>query len=223
MAVRMKDIAPGEIEQESFRIIEGELERLRETGKLAPASFSPEESAVLRRMIHASGDFDFARIVRFHPRAVEAGMKAVCSGRDVLVDVNMAVQGVSRKILEGFGGRVLCYIGDERAARLAAREGITRAEAGMELAAERGNVGIVAVGNAPTALARTIKMVREKRLVPDLIIGVPVGFVNAEESKEMLIELDHPFITARGRKGGTPIAVSAVNAILRLCGERNSG
>lgn len=223
MAVRLKDISPGEIEQESFRIIERELEELRETGKLGPASFSPEEFAIVRRMIHASGDFYFARIVRFHPEAVEAGMKAVLSGRDILVDVNMAVQGVSRKILKGFGGKVLCYIGDERAARLAAKKGITRAEAGIELAATGDNVGIVAVGNAPTALACTIKMVREERLRPDLIIGVPVGFVNAEESKEMLLELDHPFIATSGRKGGTSIAVAAINAILRLCRKRQEG
>ncbi len=210
MPLRIKDIAPGEIERESFRIIEREL---------GPTDFSPEEFAVVRRMIHASGDFDFARMVHFHPEAVERGIYAIISGRNILVDVNMAVQGVSRKILREFGGRVICRIGDEGAARLARRENITRAEAGIELAADE-NIGIVAIGNAPTALVRTIRMIRDGRFMPDLVIGVPVGFVNAAESKEMLLETGFPHITVKGRKGGTPIAVAAVNAILRLCREK---
>jgi precorrin-8X/cobalt-precorrin-8 methylmutase len=210
MSVKIKDIAPGEIERESFRIIEREI---------GPTAFSPDEFAVVRRMIHASGDFEFARTVRFYPGAVEAGLRAILSGRDILVDVNMAFQGVSRRILQKFGGRLHCHIRDERAAELAQKEGITRAEAGIELAVEE-PIGIVAIGNAPTALIRTIRMMREVRFRPDLIIGVPVGFVNARESKELLRKLDRPWITTLGRKGGTAIAVAAVNAILRLCEER---
>ncbi len=213
MAVKLKTIPPGQIEQESFRIIEQEL---------GPTDFSPGEFAVVRRMIHASGDFDFAETVHFHQDAVRKGVEAVLAGKNILVDVNMAVQGVSRKILESFGGDVLCHIGDEKAASLARDKNITRAEAGIELASGE-NVGIVAIGNAPTALVRTIHMVREGRFQPDLIIGVPVGFVNAEESKEMLIESGMVHITTRGRKGGTPIAVAAVNAILRLCQEQGNG
>ena len=210
MTVKLRDIPPREIEQESFRIIEREL---------GPTRFSPGQFAVVRRMIHASGDFDFAETVRFHPGAVAAGIDAIMAGKDILVDVNMAVQGVSRKILEKFGGRVLCHIGDKKAARLSRQEGITRAEAGIELAAGE-NVGIVAIGNAPTALVRTIKMIREGIFSPDLVIGVPVGFVNAAESRQMLMELNHPFITVTGRKGGTPISVACVNALLRLCTEK---
>ncbi len=213
MTTRLRSIPPGEIERESFRIIEDEL---------GPTGFSSGEFAVLRRMIHASGDFDFAEIVRFHPGAIEAGTRAIKAGRDMLLDVNMAVQGVSRKILGRFGGKAICHIGDEQAAELARKQGITRAEAGMELASGE-NIGIVAIGNAPTALARVIKMVREGRLCPDLVIGVPVGFVNAAESKEMLLELGQPFITTLGRKGGTPIAVAAVNALLRLCLDEETG
>ncbi len=212
MPVKLKNIAPGEIERESFRIIEREL---------GPTDFSPEEFAVVRRMIHASGDFDFARIVHFSPGAVEKGIQALLSGRNILVDVNMAFQGISRKILSTFGGKVICHIGDDEAAELSRREKITRAEAGIELAAGE-NVGIVAIGNAPTALVRTMQMIREERFRPDLIIGVPVGFVNAEESKQMLSESGYPHITTSGRKGGTPIAVAAVNALLRLCLERKA-
>ena len=214
MSVKLRDIAPGLIEKESFKIIESEL---------GPTDFSPEQFAVVQRMIHASGDLDFAQIARFHPGAVDAGINAIMSGRDVLVDVNMAVQGISRKILEKFGGKVICHIGDEEAARLSKDKGITRAEAGMELAVSSGggnNIGIVAIGNAPTALVHVIRMVRQSRFRPGLIIGVPVGFVNAAESKEMLMELDHPYISIKGRKGGTAIAVAAVNAILRLCLKR---
>ncbi len=210
MPVKIKDIAPGDIERESFRIIEEEL---------GPTTFPPEEFAVVRRMIHASGDFEFAKTVRFYPGAVEAGIRAILSGKDILVDVNMAFQGVSARILQKFGGRLRCHIRDKEAQELAGKEGITRAEAGIELAAHE-PIGIVAIGNAPTALIRTIRMVREGRFRPDLIVGVPVGFVNARESKELLIELDHPWITTLGRKGGTAIAVAAVNAILRLCEER---
>ncbi len=212
MAVKLKNIPPERIEEESFRIIEREL---------GPTEFSHEEFAVVRRMIHASGDLGFAKIVRFYPGAVRAGIEAIKAGKDILVDVNMAVQGISAKILQGFGGKVVCRIGDQEVVELARKQHITRAEAGIELGADT-NTGIVAIGNAPTALVHTIEMVREGRFSPDLIIGVPVGFVNAKESKELLQELDQPFITVKGTKGGTPTAVAAVNAILRLSLEPRS-
>ena len=209
MTTKTRDIAPSEIEAESFRIIEQEL---------GPTDFSPGEFAVVRRMIHATGDFDFARIVRLHPDAIDAGVSAIKAGKNILVDVNMAVQGVSKWLLEKFGGRVVCHIGDEEAARLAKEKGITWAEAGIELATGD-NIGIVTIGNAPTALLRTMKLMDEGRFSPALVIGVPVGFVNAAESKELLLQRDYPFITVVGRKGGTPVAVAAVNALLRLAAE----
>lgn len=212
MDIEFRQVPPGKIEEMSFRIIEEELKELWPKG----LPFTPGQFQVLRRMIHACGDMELARLVRFHPDAVEAGVEALRSGKSILVDVNMAAKGITRGLLEGLGGSVICSIGSSEAARLAQELGITRAEAGMELAAGRRDIGIVAIGNAPTALIRVVRMVQEGRFLPDLIVGVPVGFVNAAESKEFLQGLDHPWITIRGRKGGTPAAVAAVNALLRL-------
>jgi len=203
---RIRDIAPREIEAESFRIIEKEL---------GPHGFSPGEFAVVRRCIHATGDFSFARTMRFHGQAVAAGIAALRAGKDVLVDVNMAAAGISRALLARLGGKVVCRVADAEVAELAKRRHLTRAEAAVEVAAGAG-IGIVAVGNAPTALLRVMDLVGKQRFAPNLVIGVPVGFVNAAESKEMLAGCSYPFITALGRKGGTPVAVAAVNALIRL-------
>ena len=206
---RIMAIGPDEIEAESFRIIETELDSgLR-------ARFSPDEFAVVRRCIHATGDFSFAETMRFHARAVAAGVSALRAGRNVLVDVNMAAAGISRRLLARLGGRVVCRIGEPETADRARARGWTRSETAMEMAADD-NIGIVAVGNAPTALLRVMELVGRGVLNPDLVIGVPVGFVNAAESKEILAGKEYPFITALGRKGGTPVAVAAVNALIRL-------
>uniref|UniRef100_UPI004057B36E precorrin-8X methylmutase n=1 Tax=Candidatus Electronema sp. TaxID=2698783 RepID=UPI004057B36E len=199
-------IDPLEIEAESFRIIEAEL---------GQTAFSPEQFAVVRRCIHATGDFSFAETMRFHPQAVEAGLRAVRSGRNILVDVNMAASGISKQLLAQFGGRVVCRAGDTEAAAMAAARRITRSEAAVELAAGE-NIGIAVIGNAPTALLKIMELIDRGLFAPDLVIGVPVGFVNAAESKAVLASKPYPFITALGRKGGTPVAVAAVNALLRL-------
>ena len=203
---RIQKIAPREIEAESFRIIEQEL---------GPTPFSRQEFAVVRRCIHATGDFSFAETMRFHPRAVEAGLAAIRAGKNVLVDVNMAASGISAGILARFGGRVICRIGEPGTAEMARAGNLTRSEAAFARAAGD-DIGIVAVGNAPTALLKAMAMIDEGVFAPDLVIGVPVGFVNAAESKEILAMQEYPFITALGRKGGTPVAVAAVNALLRL-------
>ena len=199
-------IDPLKIEAESFRIIEAEL---------GQTAFSPEQFAVVRRCIHATGDFSFAETMRFHPDAMEAGLRAVRSGRNILVDVNMAASGISKQLLAQFGGRVVCRAGDTEAAAQAAARNITRSEAAAELAAGE-NIGIAVVGNAPTALLKVMELIERGLFAPDLVIGVPVGFVNAAESKAILASKPYPFITALGRKGGTPVAVAAVNALLRL-------
>ncbi|NOQ45623.1 MAG: precorrin-8X methylmutase [Desulfobulbaceae bacterium] len=206
----IRKIGPLEIEAESFRIIESEL---------GPTDFTPKEFGVVRRCIHATGDFSFAENMVFHLRAVEAGLAAIRAGKNILVDVNMAASGVSKAMLERFGGRVICRIGDLETAEKAQRDNLTRSEAAMERAVAD-NVGIVAIGNAPTALLKTMELMDTHRFSPDLVIGVPVGFVNAAESKEILAEKKYPFITALGRKGGTPVAVAAVNALIRLAGEK---
>ena len=204
--VTLQQVAPEEIEAESFRIIEREL---------GPTRFTPEEFSLVRRIIHATGDFSFAENLRFHPEAVRAGVRAIRSGRNILVDVNMAASGISARLLTPFGGRVICRVAEPETAAMAKANGTTRSEAAMARATGD-NIGIVAVGNAPTALLKVMELIEQGLLAPDLVIGVPVGFVNAAESKDLLAEKPYPFLTALGRKGGTPVAVAAVNALLRL-------
>lgn len=204
--VTLQQIGPQDIEAESFRIIEREL---------GPTSFSAEEFAVVRRAIHATGDFSFAETIRFHPQAISAGLAAIRAGKNILIDVNMGKSGLSKGLLARFGGEVICRVAEEATVTKAKAEGTTRSDAAMALSTGD-NIGIVAVGNAPTALLKVMELIAQGRFAPDLVIGVPVGFVNAAESKELLVEKDYPFITALGRKGGTPVAVAMVNALLRL-------
>lgn len=204
--VTLQQIAPQEIEAESFRIIEREL---------GPTGFSPEEFAVVRRTIHATGDFSFADNLRFHPQAVTTGLAAIRAGKNILVDVNMAASGISAALLTRFGGRVICRVAEADTVAMAKQNGTTRSDAAMARSIAD-NIGIVAIGNAPTALLKVMELIEQGLFAPDLVIGVPVGFVNASESKELLAQKDYPFITALGRKGGTPVAVAAVNALLRL-------
>ncbi len=202
----IQKIGPLEIEAESFCIIESEI---------GATDFTPEQFAVVRRCIHATGDFSFADTMRFHSGAVEAALYAVRSGKNILVDVNMAVSGISKELLKKFGGKVVCRVGETKTVDMAVACNQTRSEAAVERAV-KDNIGIVAVGNAPTALLKTMEIIEQGLFAPDLVIGVPVGFVNAVESKEILASKPYPFITALGRKGGTPVAVAAVNALLRL-------
>lgn len=204
--VTLQQIAPQDIEAESFRIIEREL---------GPTAFSAEEFAVVRRTIHATGDFSFAENLRFHPQAVAAGLAAIRAGKNILVDVNMAASGISANLLARFGGRVICRVAEPETAALAKASGTTRSDAAIARSTGD-NIGIVAVGNAPTALLKAMALISQGLFVPDMVIGVPVGFVNAAESKALLAEQRYPFITALGRKGGTPVAVAAINALLRL-------
>jgi precorrin-8X/cobalt-precorrin-8 methylmutase len=204
--VTLQQIAPEAIEAESFRIIEREL---------GPTGFTSEQFAVVRRVIHATGDFSFAESLRFHPGAIAAGLEAIRAGRNILVDVNMAASGISAALLARFGGRVICRVAEPETAEQARQDGTTRSDAAMARSIGD-HVGIVAVGNAPTALLKVMELIGRGVFAPNLVIGVPVGFVNAAESKELLAGQPYPFITALGRKGGTPVAVAAVNALLRL-------
>lgn len=210
--VTLQQIKPLEIEAESFRIIEREF--AGETGRSVD-DYPKEEFAVMRRVIHATGDFGFAANLRFHPQAIAAGLAAIRAGKNVLTDVNMAAAGISRSHLGRFGGQVICRVGEPEVADRAGRLGLTRSETALALAAGD-NVGIVAIGNAPTALLALMELIEAGTIRPDLVVGVPVGFVNAAESKELLAQKKYPFITALGRKGGSPVAVAIVNALLRL-------
>lgn len=201
-----KIIDPEKIEEESFRIIEAEV---------GPHAFSDLEFQIARRVVHATADFEFVKTVRFHPDAITSGINALRNGASIVADVEMIQSGISKVGLKPFGGAVHCYISDEDVIASAKSLGITRAICAMRKAAKT-DAAIYAVGNAPTALFEIIRLVQEGTISPALIVGVPVGFVSAVESKEALLGIKTPFITALGRKGGTPVAVAIVNALLRL-------
>jgi len=193
-----------EIEKRSFEIIASQMKK---------KTFPEQELPIVMRVIHATGDFDFEDNLRFHPEAIKAGIRALKDGKNILVDVNMVAAGINRRLLERWGGSIISTIsevGDQ-----AMEEGKTRAEAAIEKTIDE-KIGIVAIGNAPTALLKTMELIDEGRFKPDLVIGAPVGFVNAEESKDALSKKPYPFITSLGRKGGSPVAVAIVNGILRL-------
>ncbi len=195
---------PQEIEAESFRRIEA----------LAGASPLPAEVwFVVRRMIHTTADLDYLRSVRFHPRAVAAGVEALRQGRPVGTDTRMLLAGISTGRLQRLGSEAFCLMDDPEVALEAKRRGTTRAAVVMELALPRLAGGIVAVGNAPTALLRLLELLAAGAPPPALVVGVPVGFVNAAESKEALSQQDCPYITALGPKGGSAVAAAVVNAL----------
>ncbi|MFM1654080.1 precorrin-8X methylmutase [Brevibacillus sp. B_LB10_24] len=203
-------VQPQEIEEKSFAII---------TEELGEHSFTPEQFPVVQRVIHASADFDLGRSLLFHPDAVEAGIQAIRSGKILVADVQMVQVGISKGRIEKFGGEVKVYISDRDVMEEAKRLNTTRAIISMRKAVKEAEGGIFAIGNAPTALLELIRLVKEGVAKPGLIIGMPVGFVSAAESKEELAKLDVPFITNQGRKGGSPVTVAAVNA-LSLMAER---
>lgn len=198
---------PHEIESESFRIIRSEI---------GVHPFSDAELSVAVRVIHATADFDFRAIIKFHPKAVDAGIAALKAGCSIITDVHMVEVGISRKHLRLLGGAVACDIRHPAVQRAAKNSGETRATMAMRRNADLIDDGIVAIGNAPTALIEVIRLVQEEKITPALIVGVPVGFVNVVESKEALQKLDIPYITSVGRKGGSSVAVSIINALMRL-------
>ncbi len=213
--MKILDIAPDQIEAESFRLIDESIAKMKNSGEIKVPDLSPEEYQIARRVIHATGDFDFLNNIRFSNNAVKSGIDAIRSGRNIIVDVNMALMGVSRTILDKFGGKVICRISEEETVNDARIHGLTRSEAAIRRSVED-NPGIIAVGNAPTALLMALELIKEGIMKPGLVVGVPVGFVNAAESKELLMETDIPYISVKGNKGGTPVAVAIVNALLRL-------
>jgi precorrin-8X/cobalt-precorrin-8 methylmutase len=208
---------PQEIEDQSFAIIDAEAQ---------PHDFDHRHWQVVRRVIHTSADFEWQGMMRFHPEAIPLGIAAIRQGRPIITDTNMARVGIRSRDLARFGGEVRCYMTDPRVADRAAAEGITRAKAAVDLAAEEMTGGIYVVGNAPTALLRLLELAAEDKdapakdapakAAPALVIGLPVGFVNAAESKAALMESDLPFIANIGRKGGSNVAAAVVNALILL-------
>lgn len=178
---------------------------------------SPQEMKVFSRIIHAAGDPDYAKIIRIHPEAIAAGCAALKAGCQIFCDVEMVRTGINKRRLAEFGGSVNCLINDENVASTAKSLGITRSMAAMRKFGTKLNGSIVAIGNAPTALFEVIKMMQEDNIFPALIIGVPVGFVGASESKALLAEVSKvPYITVLGNKGGSPIAAATTNALLYM-------
>lgn len=201
---------PHEIEQLSFRIIDGEA---------GGHAFPPDQWPVVRRVIHTSADFEWQEMIRFHPAAISSGVAAIRNGCAIITDTNMARVGIRQRDLARFGTTVACYMGDARVAEAAARQGVTRARVAVDVAAPELAGGICVVGNAPTALLRLMELMEHGRADPALVVGLPVGFVNAAESKALLLERDVPHITNVGRKGGSNVAAAVVNALILMAGQ----
>lgn len=200
---------PEEIESESFRIID------REVGE---HGWPEAEWQVVRRVIHTSADFDYARNMVFSEKAVPQAIAAIRDGAGIYTDTNMALAGIGKPRLLPFGCQVICHIGDSDVSALAQREGVTRSVTAMRKAVRNPNNRIFVIGNAPTALFELLRLIQLKQVSPALIIGLPVGFVGAEESKRDLAasQLGIPYITNVGRKGGSNVAAAIVNALAIL-------
>jgi len=203
------------IEDKSFEIID------REIGK---HSYSTDEWPVVRRVIHATADFDFAgeNMIIFHKDSIQSGIKSLKNGRNIVVDVDGVIGGINKENLKKFGNKAICNISDPKVASDAKKFNKTRAQTSMRMASLEMNDSIVVIGNAPTALGEVIQMIKERATCPALVIGVPVGFVCAVESKEELQALQRPYITNKGRKGGSPCASAIVNALFKLLKENSS-
>ena len=199
---------PEEIENRSMEII---------APYLAGLDLTDDEKKIYSRIIHAAGDVEYAPIIKIHPEAIAAAKAALLRGANIFTDVEMVRRGISIRTFTKFGGEIYCKVSDVDVREYAKREGITRSMAAMRIFGKRLDGDIVAVGNAPTALFEVLRLVREENIRPAMIIGVPVGFVGAAESKAQLAAQNEiPYITVDGTKGGSSIAVAAVNAILYM-------
>lgn len=208
-------VEPGAIENKSFAIIDSEVPE--------PRPFSGSEWQIVRRMIHTSADFELLSVVEFHPDAVREGIEALLGGCSIITDTEMARMGITSRRMELLGCSVKCYMNEKKVKEKAMEEGITRASAAVDHALPMINGSIWVVGNAPTALIALMAKLREGKYKPALIVGMPVGFVNAAESKDLLIEqTDVPFITIKGRKGGSPLAATVVNQLAEIALEQKS-
>ena len=203
--MQLQRVEPSQIEARSMEIIRSELK----------VPLPPENEAVILRAIHTTADFDYAENLCFSPKAVELGVDALRRGTDIVTDTTMAMSGINKRVLAKFGGQIHNFIADPEVAAQAKALGVTRASVSMERAAALGKPLIYAIGNAPTALVRLYELWQAGTLpAPSLIIGVPVGFVNVVEAKELTMEMDCPWIVALGRKGGSNVAAAICNALL---------
>ncbi len=202
---------PGEIERSSFDIIDSEVPE--------PRPFKGAQWEIVRRMIHTTADFELLSLVVFHPDAVSKGVEAIRRGCTIVTDTDMARMGIGMRRIDQWGCRVECLMGHPAVARRALEKGVTRAMVAVDMAASRSDIGIFVIGNAPTALLRLLEYVDSGICSPDLVVGMPVGFVNARESKELLMgQSKVPYISIKERKGGSAVAASVINAIAELAG-----
>ncbi|KIR01574.1 Cobalt-precorrin-8x methylmutase [Lachnospiraceae bacterium TWA4] len=208
MKIQLENVLPREIESRSFEII---------TEELGEAKLDPEKELIIKRCIHTSADFEYARSLCFSEDVVNKAMDAIKDGAIIVTDTQMARSGINKRALARYGGDAFCFISDEEVVAMAKENGSTRASAAVDKAAKleaEGKKIIFAIGNAPTALVRIYELMQEGKLHPALVIGVPVGFVNVVQSKELIMETDVPYIVARGRKGGSNIAACICNALM---------
>ena len=203
--MQFETILPQEIEKRSFEIIMEEL---------GDVKLDPLQAPVIKRVIHTTADFEYLDTLCFSENAVAKLQEALKNGACIVTDTQMAKAGINKKTLEKYGGRVYCFMGDEDVAQAAEKCGTTRAVASMDKAAGLLGDVIFAVGNAPTALVRLHELMKLGKIAPGGIIGVPVGFVNVVQAKEMILQCDVPYIVARGRKGGSNVAAAICNALL---------
>jgi len=205
-----------DIEKKSFDIIDAEV------GK---HHYDDPQWIIVRRVVHATADFEFAtgkdKII-FHPRAIESALAAIKNGCTIVTDVEMVLAAINKKSMSDLGISAVCYVSDANIADQARKTDKTRSEMAMRHAAKQMSGGIVVVGNAPTALFEVMRMINEGVASPALVVGLPVGFVSAAESKAELAKSDVPFITNSGRKGGSPAASAIINAIMLLCKSSSS-
>lgn len=204
---KIEYLPPEEIEKRSFEIITEELLKRN-------ISLPKEEELITKRVIHTSADFDYAETLCYSKGAVEILKKLIRNGADIVTDTNMALAGINKTMLAKFGGEAHCFMADEDIRLLAKKRNVTRAAVSMEKAATIEKPVVFAIGNAPTALIKLYEMLEKTDWKPAFIIGVPVGFVNVEAAKELILKTNIPYIINRGRKGGSNIAAAICNAML---------
>lgn len=204
-------ISMGASTKQGYEIAEKSREIVKSLINAKTKDLTPEEQSIVERIVHSTADPDYADITRISKNFVTESLRAIDQEKDILTDINMVKTGIN-----SYSGRVDCYIRDERAVKIAKKEGITRAAAAIRVAAQEGFDGIVAVGNAPTALLEVLELYKKGEIKLNSVIGVPVGFVGAAESKQALKQTEIPYIITEGPKGGTPIAVATVNSLINL-------
>jgi precorrin-8X/cobalt-precorrin-8 methylmutase len=203
--MELKEVLPMDIEKRSMEIIGEELGEVQ---------LDPDKASIVKRVIHTSADFDYARNLRFSEGVVAQALAVLQQGATIVTDTKMACVGINKPGLRKLGGQAVCFMDDPEVAAHAKAVGSTRAAACMEKAAALPGPLIIAIGNAPTALVKLDELVRAGKIKPALVIGVPVGFVNVVEAKELIMQTGIPYIVAVGRKGGSNVAAAICNALI---------